>query len=111
MTKTKQKITKDNKHVTVTVTCLEEDVSPHESFDDKETADKILAALERNPWAWCCVEVSVTYKGILKSHTYLGGCSYTDEDEFRRDSGYYELVGECLDDINNQLCELNKEEC
>lgn len=64
---------------------------------DKEVEDEILERLERGDvWAWCCVEVKATACGLSASD-YLGGCSYSDEKEFREPGGYYDdMVSEAV---------------
>ena len=56
---------------------------------DKPVEDKILADMEDNVWAWACVEVRASYGGLTCSD-YLGACSYKDEEDFVKNSGYYE---------------------
>ncbi len=66
---------------------------------DKSVEDEILARLEYDLWAWCCVEVRATYLGVTGS-AWLGGCSYKDEKEFKSEGGYYDsMVADALDDL------------
>lgn len=61
--------------------------------EDKEIEDEIYRKLESSIWAWCCIEVKATWKGI-KGNDYLGCCSYEDEDDFIKNSGYFEDMKE-----------------
>lgn len=51
-----------------------------------------------NPWAWCCVIVTVTALGITES-TVLGCCSYVNRREFLGSDYHDDLVTECLERI------------
>ena len=63
----------------------------------------VQADLRRgNLWAWCCVEMKASWCGFEESD-FLGGCSYRDEEDFRRD-GYYEDMKDCaLEALNERL--------
>ena len=74
---------------------------------DREIANEIIERLERGDlWAWCCVKVTaalvvddLTFEGV----DYLGGCSYADEDDFKR-GGYWEsMKDQALDDLRVAL--------
>lgn len=41
-------------------------------------------------WAWCSVEVRATYRNTLVAKNFLGCCSYKNEKDFIKNSGYYE---------------------
>lgn len=56
---------------------------------DKKVEDEIFRKLEYTQWAWCCVCVTAKWKG-LKGTDYLGGCSYDDEEDFIKTSGYFD---------------------
>ena len=83
-----------------TVECLPEDApvrgnamaSGDDAFD-REVEDEIIADLESNPWAWCCVKVTARAGG-LEGTDYLGCCSYESEEDFRR-GGSYEDMKDC----------------
>jgi hypothetical protein len=75
---------------------------------DKKVEDEILAKLENgNIWAWCTVKITCRYNG-LESTEYLGCCSYEDEKDFIKNSGYYDdMVATCIADLQKQLNESN----
>lgn len=66
---------------------------------DQECENRILAQLEAgNEWAWCCTHVLMTWKG-LTAHDYLGGCSYSSQEDFEKDGYYADMVDTCLDSL------------
>ena len=67
---------------------------------DRQVEDDILARLDNGDiWAWASVKVTATWRGF-EGHDYLGGCSYEDEDDFVKRSGFYEdMKGEALRDL------------
>ena len=75
---------------------------------DTEEENRIIEELENgNSWAWCCIKVTASYKG-LEGTDYLGGCSYADENDFINNSGYYEGMKErAFDELTNELQTLN----
>jgi hypothetical protein len=83
-----------------------EDTHPRDHFDDSlaDSVDDIIERSEHNAWAWCSVEVNVSYQG-LESSAYLGGCSYDNADDFKGvGDGYYtDMVEECVADIASQM--------
>ena len=78
--------------------------------DDKAIVAEILRKLEYNPWAWCSVKVTVSYEYPECEHcghvrresesSYLGGCSYENEKDFREGGYFDDMVNECLDALN-----------
>jgi hypothetical protein len=106
-------ITKDSPGVEIELFHESEDM-PYEGNasaigpkEDAETNEWIRSELESgNDWAWCCVHVRVTYKGIVADQ-YLGGCSYRAEAEFRSSGGEFDtLVSECVDEINATIAKI-----
>lgn len=65
---------------------------------DKKQEDKIIAASEWNEWAWCVVEVRGTWNG-LQTSSYLGGCSYDSEKEFREDDNFCSMRMEVCEEL------------
>lgn len=83
--------------VTISVKCLEEHspirgnviISDSPTLD-KQVEDQIIADYEGgNDWAWCTVQVTAEWKGITGTD-YLGQCSYNSEEDYKKNSGYYE---------------------
>ena len=72
---------------------------------DKATENWIEHELENgNIWAWCHVSVTVRYKDLLEYTEYLGGCSYTDKEDFIKNSGYYDdMVNTCIAEIKQYI--------
>jgi len=104
----------DIEQVEIKIDCLEEHVpvkgnaicSDDAEFD-KKVEDEIIAELEYNQWAWCCIRVTARYKG-QEGRDYLGCCSYKDEKDFVETSGYYEQMRqEAYDNLIDNLRGLN----
>lgn len=81
---------------------------------DKEVEDEILARLEYDLWAWCCVEVRATIEipeqGIKVSGSdYLGGCSYKNEADFRSGGYFEDMVEEAVRALADEI-ELRKQQ-
>lgn len=102
------------------ITCADVDVSIHVEEEhvpvrgnavysdnkelDKQVEDSILEKLEAgDAWAWCCVRVHVSFKGILSSNQYLGCCSYKDEDDFASGGYLDDMIKEGVDEINKTI--------
>ncbi len=85
--------------ITVTAEPEHEEVRGHfasgEPEYDRADEEAILARLAKGEeWAWCCVKVTVSC-GELSEHAYLGCCSYQDEEDFRADGYFDDMVHEC----------------
>ena len=100
--------------VEVKIFAEDEDIPIRGSFDsgdpklDEETAKEIEARLNRGDiWAWCNVRVQVSYGScFVATSSHLGACSYKNEKDFVKNSGYYDsLVEEALDDLNVEVQE------
>lgn len=71
---------------------------------DRELEDEILARLDRGDlWAWCSVRVkAIAPDGSIGCSSWLGGCSYKDEADFRNDGGegyFTDLCNEAAADL------------
>lgn len=93
----------------IVVTCEAEfeDVAKVLSFketgaDHSENIKRIQEEMEYNEWAWCTVIVEAYFRG-LKGTAYLGQCSYKDEEEFKKDPYYSQMVDEAVEEINEQV--------
>lgn len=72
---------------------------------DKQVEDELIERVENGDvWAWASVKVTASIPGIdLEGVDYLGGCSYQDEEDFKR-CGYYEgMKAEALADLEKQI--------
>jgi hypothetical protein len=76
-----------------TITLEPEDTTPSQGGFQKPDGspdDEIIAAIEKemewNEWAWCTVKVTAKWGGF-EGTSYLGQCSYKDEDDFAK-GGY-----------------------
>jgi len=92
------------------IECLEEYEHPNNSFAlDDETQEEVVNSILKdlnngNEWAWCSIRVNGSYKNILKASDYLGCCSYESEEDFIKNSEYYEDMKEVIyQDIIKQL--------
>lgn len=102
-----KKVTEDD--VDIRIECLEEDIDPMEQFDDPIIARDIKQKYdEGNDWAWCCVKVTVFHaeEATFKSTQYLGGCSYENEEDFKKDLYYKGMVNEALGNIQRDMEEV-----
>lgn len=97
--------------VSIRVLCLPEDFpvrgnaccSGDEEFD-RVVESEIVRRLEIGDlWAWATVCVNGAWEG-LDAETYLGCCCYDNEEDFRKNSGYFEdMVDEVIDDLNRRM--------
>lgn len=72
---------------------------------DKQCEDEVLARLDNGDvWAWCCVRVTAIW-GEWSEDTYLGGCSYENEEDFKIGSSdyYQDMQREALNNLNAKL--------
>jgi len=53
-------------------------------------------------WAWCGVEVRVTWNGI-EGADYLGCCSYESEADFRASGCFADMLEMALDQVNAEI--------
>jgi hypothetical protein len=85
---------------------------------DRQVEDDILGRLDEGDiWAWAYVTVIARWKAPLVSsvrqktfegRASLSACSYEDEADFKRKSGYYDdMKKQALDDLNANIVELN----
>lgn len=70
-------------------------VSSGDGVLDTQLENAVIEELEHNPWAWCVVEVKASWKG-LKESTFLGGCSYRSEADFKVGGYYEDMVDEVI---------------
>lgn len=54
-----------------------------------------------NEWSWCIVRVTARWTDY-EGYSYLGGCSYGSEEQFKHPDGYYpQMKGIALADLND----------
>lgn len=98
--------------VDYTIECLPEDtpvrgnsVASGDDEYDRKVERKIERDLDRgNEWAWCCVRVTARLSRF-KGEDYLGGCSYSSQDEFCRDGYFQDMKAEALADLIRNIKE------
>lgn len=88
--------------VEFSITCESEHSSPKDSFDDQETVEDILLQAIFNDWRWCRVKVTGKFLK-LETSQYLGGCSYENEDDFKKDEYYKDLQKNVLKQLQAQI--------
>lgn len=75
---------------------------------DKKCEDETIARLDSGDmWAWCIVKVTVTPKTLeftdeLFGFSYLGGCSFENQEEFEKSDEYKDMIDWSLDDLNKK---------
>lgn len=97
--------------VVIRIHCLPEEIpvrgnaccSGDEEFD-RSVEDAIISRLNQDDdWAWTTVSVVAEWEGIC-DETYLGCCSYDNEEDFRNNSGYFQdMVDEVLSSMNERV--------
>jgi hypothetical protein len=75
---------------------------------DKKCEEDIVAQLDSgNAWAWCIVKVTATPKNLtytdeLFGFSFLGGCSYENQEEFEQSDYYKDMINWSIEDLNNK---------
>lgn len=107
MIKIKQ-LTKEDVKITIEAENEHTPIEGNAFFSDnveevKQIENEIREKLEYNIWAWCCVKVTVTFMG-MEGTDYLGACSYDSEEDFIKNSGYYDqMIDTCIKEIQTEL--------
>ena len=79
---------------------------------DKKCEDEIIARLDSgDEWAWCIVKVTVAPKTLVNADelfgfSYLGGCSYENQEEFEQSDYYKDMIDWSLEDLNSKSKEI-----
>ena len=90
----------------ITITPHDEDHYPQDEGYAPGVVEDIQEMIDKHGlWGWCWVDVQVRY-GPLVGNATLGGCSYKDEDDFKRGGYYEQMVEEALDEVQQQAEEL-----
>lgn len=112
--KAPEPITERTEGVTIELTAEPEDIPVRgnvcvsdEPELDRAEEDEIIRRVEMcDTWAWCWVRVRVTYQGLSASDS-LGACTYADENDFRTNGPYADMVAECLTQLNTLIANIN----
>ena len=108
----------DADEVEFSIECLEEDQQVRgnaqasgDDEQDKYAEDMIIEQLENgNRWAWCTVKVTARFED-LEGHDYLGCCSYSDEEEFKRGGYWEDMKARALNELQekfDRICSLGR---
>jgi len=81
---------------------LPEDMQP--DFDESINAIIRHQLDAGNPYAWFVARVTCHWKSFAYS-AYLGGCSYTDEEDFMQCEYYTDMVNEAHEGLTNSINE------
>lgn len=89
---------------------IEGNASAIDEATDREVAEWIRAQLRAgNEWAWCVVRVVATVEVEGETFTgdsYLSGCSYKNEEDFKAGGGYFnDLQVDALEDLQRVIAE------
>lgn len=99
--------------VSFTLTPLEEHVTlesqlisrepEYLELEQKEIKSIKAGLAQGNIWRWCCVRLRADFAGLTGTD-YLGGCSYKNEKDFIKSSGYYQdMQDTALTEIATQI--------
>lgn len=103
--------------VKISIKALDEDTDPRSSYavpgiisPDSEDADRFVEAVEEmvdkhGLWGWCMVEVTARLANT-KGTAHLGGCSYEDEEDFKKGGYYEQMVEEAIAELQQQIDEI-----
>jgi hypothetical protein len=99
---------------TITVECEPEMQSVRGAFAtgedelDRQLESEIQDRIDRgDEWAWCCVRVTVELAGIKVASSWLGGCSYDSEAQFREVGGYFDdLRAEAFSELRARFADV-----
>jgi hypothetical protein len=73
----------------ITIEALPEYAHPKEFYDDEQDIKHVCELHKETDWGWCTVKVTAKWNDIEESE-YLGACSYESEEDFIKNSGYFE---------------------
>ena len=104
-------ITKDYLHanasISITADYEDDQVIGNACPDDPSVEQEIIERVNSGDvWAWCCVQVTASFKGV-DCDTYLGHCTYSGQDDFTDNSGYYDdMLEEVISDLYDKIKEI-----
>ena len=76
-------------NIDITIEAIPEHDHPRDFYDDEQRIKDVCELYSWTVWGWCTVKVTAKWNGIEESE-YLGGCSYESEEDFIKNSGYYD---------------------
>jgi hypothetical protein len=102
-----RQLTKDSEGVEIKLTIeLDESDFNFDSGEPEEDAELISEIEKRlsnsDTWAWCVVTVTASWGGWIGT-SVIGGCSYEDEADFRKDGYFDSMVEEAIDELNKNV--------
>lgn len=89
----------------VTIDVLPSVLPISEASDDLTEREKIGDQVGSNLWAWCVVEVKVTFKGLTQSD-YMTGSWHGGEAEFRESDTYQDMLHECVSRLADRVLDI-----
>lgn len=100
------------KGFSIHVEALPEDIHPRDSFDMEEAEmQELLERIDCGYLLWFCARVEARRNGRTLGEAYLGGCCYTDLQEFISEGGYYQdLRAEAVAEANRTIQNILREE-
>lgn len=99
------------KVVKITIVAEPEDQSPESCYSEPYHAEGVAAIrkdMEWNQWAWCCIRLTVEYRGV-KADNYLGACSYESKEDFIKSNDYYpQMLKDALSELATDLVNITE---
>lgn len=89
----------------VTVHALPCNLPVSNTIDDPALVETIMTQAETNVWAWCVVEVKVTFKGLTQSD-YMASCWHGGEAEFLESDTYQDMLNECVSRLADRVLDI-----
>ena len=93
----------------ITVEAVAESEHPKYYFTDTKDVEDICELARRTEWGWCTVKVTAKWNSIEHSE-FCGACSYESEDDFIKNSGYFEdMKREAIDCLFAELSKIESD--
>src|SRR5574343_417964 len=74
---------------------------------EKEIEDRIIARINNDDvWAWASVKVTAKFNDF-EGTDYLGACSYRDEDDFKSDLYYTDMISTAIEELADNILTCN----
>lgn len=75
--------------------------------DHSKYIKKVLNDDGFNPWLWCCVKVTASFKSLTGT-AYLGQCAYKNEADFIKGGYYEQMQDEAFEELKKQVEEITE---